>query len=409
MQLLDCNDAALRLWRDGEDTFLMGVVWFSEGRYQFGQTAWQQARRAPREINNRYWHRLSTQPLSPALGPARHTADLVHAHLQALLADVSGDLALVIPGAMEPAQLSLLLGIIETLPVTPSAVVHRSALVGADIGEQCAHVELHLHQASITPVHMIDGMATTGDTQLLPGFGLLGLIDDIAEIIGQQFVSQTRFDPQRRAETEQALYEQIPGLLNALATQGEVSCSVEGHTARISADTLRTVGQRFSTALTPLIPDDVSLIAFDNLLSSLPGLSLSSRQGQPLRTQAVSPSAVVAGAAELSANGGELVFQRQVACASASQLATPAPQAVTATPAPAPTVSHYVIAGHAAALSPGTAIAPGVSVTGSHQVTVHSDTQAQLNGHPVDGSVTLSVGDRLVAGGVEVLFITVAS
>jgi len=407
MQLLDCNDAALRLWRDGEDTFLMGVAWFSEGRYQFGQTAWQQARRAPREINNRYWHRLSTQPLSPALGPARHTADLVHAHLQALLADVSGDLALVIPGAMEPAQLSLLLGIIETLPVTPSAVVHRSALVGAGIGEQCAHVELHLHQASITPVHLIDGMATTGDTQLLPGFGLLGLIDDIAEIIGQQFVSQTRFDPQRRAETEQALYEQIPGLLNALATQGEVSCSVEGHTARISADTLRTVGQRFSTALTPLIPDDISLIAFDSLLSSLPGLALASQQGQPLRTQAVLPSAVVAGAAQLSTNTGELVFQRQVACVSASQLATPAPQAVTATPAPA--VSHYVIAGHAAALSPGTAIAPGVSVTGSHQVTVHSDTQAQLNGHPVDGSVTLSVGDRLVAGGVEVLFITVAS
>ena len=64
MQLLDCNDAALRLWRDGDDTFLMGIAWFNEGRYQFGQTAWQQARRAPREINNRYWHRLSTQPLS---------------------------------------------------------------------------------------------------------------------------------------------------------------------------------------------------------------------------------------------------------------------------------------------------------------------------------------------------------
>ena len=405
MQLLDCNDAALRLWRDGEDTFLMGVAWFSEGRYQFGQTAWQQARRAPREINNRYWHRLSTQPLSPALGPARHTADLVHAHLQALLADVSGDLALVIPGAMEPAQLSLLLGIIETLPVTPSAVVHRSALVGAGIGEQCAHVELHLHQASITPVHMIDGMATTGDTQLLPGFGLLGLIDDIAEIIGQQFVSQTRFDPQRRAETEQALYEQIPGLLNALATQGEVSCSVEGHTARISADTLRAVGRRFSTALVPLIPGNISLIAYDNLLSSLPGLSLSSQQGQPLRKQAVLPSAVVAGAAELSSHGGELVFQRQVACASASQLATPAPQAVTA----APTVSHYVIAGHAATLSPGTAIAPGVSVTGSNQVTVASSAEAQLNGQAIDGSVTFAAGDRLTAGGIEVLFITVES
>ena len=82
MQLLDCNDASLRLWRDGLDTWSPGFVRFSDGHYQFGEPAWQQARRAPREINNRYWHRLSTQDLSPALGPARHTADLVHAHLE---------------------------------------------------------------------------------------------------------------------------------------------------------------------------------------------------------------------------------------------------------------------------------------------------------------------------------------
>lgn len=405
MQILDCNDAALRLWRDGDDTFLMGIAWFNEGRYQFGQTAWQQARRAPREINNRYWHRLSTQPLSPALGPARHTADLVHAHLQALLSDVSGEIALVIPGAMEPAQLSLLLGIMETLPVTPSAVVHRSALVGAGIGEHCAHVELHLHQASITPVHMTDGMATTGDTQLLPGFGLLGLIDDLAEIIGQQFVSQTRFDPQRRAETEQALYEQIPSLLQALASQSEVSCSVEGHTARISADALRTVGQRFSAALGPLIPTETPLIAFDSLLSSLPGLSLASQQGQLLRTQAVAPTAVLSGATHLSPSNGELLFQRQIACASTPQAHIPAPQLLTATS----TVSHYLIAGRAAALTPGTTIAPGVSVAGPHRVTIASSAQAQLNGQAIDGDVTLSVGDRLMASGVEVLFISVES
>jgi hypothetical protein len=72
-------------------------------------------------------------------------------------------------------------------------------------------------------------------------------------------------------------------------------------------------------------------------------------------------------------------------------------------------VSHYVIAGHAATLSPGTAIAPGVSVTGSHQVTVASSAEAQLNGQAIDGSVTLAAGDRLTAGGIEVLFITVES
>ena len=68
MRLLDCNDAALRLWHEGEAQWSPGLAWFHDGRYQFGEIAWQQARRAPREVNTRYWHRLATQPLSPALG-----------------------------------------------------------------------------------------------------------------------------------------------------------------------------------------------------------------------------------------------------------------------------------------------------------------------------------------------------
>ena len=68
MRLLDCNDASLRLWNEGDALWSPGVVWLSGDRYLFGEPAWEQARRAPREISNRYWHRLSTQPLSPALG-----------------------------------------------------------------------------------------------------------------------------------------------------------------------------------------------------------------------------------------------------------------------------------------------------------------------------------------------------
>ena len=124
MRLLDCNDASLRLWNEDEALWSPGIAWFTEGQYRFGEPAWLQARRAPREINNRFWHRLSTQPLSPALGPARHTADLVHAHLEALLGDGHDDLMLAIPGAMESGQLSLLLGILQTLPVTALSLIH---------------------------------------------------------------------------------------------------------------------------------------------------------------------------------------------------------------------------------------------------------------------------------------------
>ena len=416
MRLLDCNDASLRLWNEGDALWSPGVVWLSGDRYLFGEPAWEQARRAPREINNRYWHRLSTQPLSPALGPARHTADLVHAHLEALLDGISGDITLAIPGAMESAQLSLLLGILQTLPVTVSSVVHRSALVGAATGQSCAHVELQLHQASITAVTVGHGVARAGQTQLLPGHGLLGLMDDIAERIGEQFVSQTRFDPQRRAETEQALYLQLPDLLRALGTQSEVSCSVEGHTARIAADALRPVGAAFTQALATLMPAGSAHIALDALLSALPGLDL------PLQATTTGPEVIPLIAGTLAPSTGELHFQREAPCAIAtspghapaeSQSRAAAPtQADTEQESPkmgqAPgSATHSLTSGHAAPLNPGAHITDDVSAIESGVIDIAPGTPAELNDQPVEGLVAVNAGDRLCAGGVEVRFITV--
>ena len=417
MRLLDCNDASLRLWNDGDALWSPGVVWLSGDRYQFGEPAWEQARRAPREINNRYWHRLSTQPLSPALGPARHTADLVHAHLEALLNGISGDITLAIPGAMEPGQLSLLLGILQTLPVTASGVVHRSALVGAAAGQSCAHVELQLHQASITDVTVENGVARAGETQLLPGHGLLGLMDDIAERIGEQFVAQTRFDPQRRAETEQALYLQLPDLLRALGTQSEVSCSVEGHIALIAADTLRPVGAAFTQALGPLLPGDTTLIALDALLSALPGLDL-----LPMKATTTGPEDISLIAGSIAPSAGELHFQREAPCGNAissgqapadsQQLAAASTQRKTeqesleTVQAPG-SVTHSLTGGHAVPLNPGMHIADGVSAAESGAIDIAAGTPAKLNDQPVEGRVAVNAGDRLCGGGVEVRFITV--
>ena len=416
MRLLDCNDASLRLWNGGDALLSPGVVWLSGDRYQFGELAWEQARRAPREINNRYWHRLSTQPLSPALGPARHTADLVHAHLEALFNGISGDITLAIPGAMEPGQLSLLLGILQTLPVTASGVVHRSALAGAATGQSCAHVELQLHQASITDVTVDNGVARAGETQLLPGHGLLGLMDDIAERIGEQFVAQTRFDPQRRAETEQALYLQLPDLLQALGTQSEVSCSVEGHSARIAADALRPVGAAFTQALAPLLPAGTAHIALDALLSALPGLDL------PVQATTTEPEDISLIAGTLAPPRGELHFQREAPCGKAtSSRQAPADLQQLAAASTQPTTeqesletvqvygsaTHSLTGGHAVPLSPGQHIADGVSAMESGVIDIAPGTPAELNDQHVEGLLAVNAGDRLCAGGVEVRFITV--
>ena len=417
MRLLDCNDASLRLWDEGDAFWSPGVVWLSGDRYLFGEPAWEQARRAPREINNRYWHRLSTQPLSPALGPARHTADLVHAHLEVLLSGISGDITLAIPGAMEPGQLSLLLGILQTLPVTASSVVHRSALVGAAAGQSCAHVELQLHQASITDVTVENGMARAGETQLLPGHGLLGLMDDIAERIGEQFVAQTRFDPQRRAEAEQTLYLQLPDLLRALGTQSEVSCSVEGHIASIAADTLRPVGAAFTQALGPLLPAGTAHIALDALLSALPGLDL-----LPMQATTIGPEDISLIAGTIAPSVGDLHFQREAPCGNATssgqapadsqQLAAawtqPKTEKESLETSQAPgSATHSLTGGHAVPLSSGKHIADGVSAAESGGIDIAAGTPAELNDQPVEGRVAVNAGDRLCAGGVEVRFITV--
>lgn len=416
MKLLDCNDASLRLWHEGEVIWSPGIAWLSDGRYQFGQAAWAQSRRAPREINNRFWHRLSTQPLSPSLGQARHTADLVHAHLETLLGQSTDDLALIIPGAMEPDQLSLLLGILQTLPVETRGVVHRSALVGSYLGASCAHIELHLHQASITTVSVEAGHAYAGATQLLPGHGLLGLMDDIAERIAEQFVAQTRFDPQRRAETEQLLYEKIPELLHALSAQSEVSCTIEGHTARVSADALRSVGEALSRVIAPLLPAGTEHVALDALLSNLPGLTL------PHATSAVPPEAAATSAAHLSLPEGELLFQREVPCQKThtdapvpTQQLTPAPTesetqaSETPTPSKRPPATHQLIGGQATPLVLGATLAEGVTVSRVSELMIQADSGAQINGGPVEGSLGVFAGDRLTAPGVDILLIAVAS
>ena len=411
MRLLDCNDAALRLWQDGEGIWSPGIAWFAGGQYQFGEPAWQRARLSPREINNRFWHRLSTQPLSPALGPARHTADLVHTHLQTLLGEVPGDVRLAIPGTMEPAQLSLLLGILQTLPVTAQSVIHRSALIGSAVGEACAHVELHLHQASITGVSVTDGIATAQETQLLPGQGLLGLMDEIAERIGEQFVSQTRFDPQRRAETEQALYQQIPSLLGSLVTQSEISCTVEGHTARITREALAPVGAAFSRALAPLLPAGVERIALDALLSELPGLTL------PGERISVSAEIIPRAAHLLEMTEGELIFQREAPCSGlvapgnppgiAAQEDAPVAEANSGHIAPAAAVTHQLIAGHATPLTLGSSVTDGVVLSGVNELTVTTEAAVTLNGRSVEGVTAISAGDRLTVEGVDVDFIVV--
>jgi hypothetical protein len=251
--LLDINDSNLQMWCGDVLLKSPGYTLFDEQQYIFGHPARAAARIRPRDINTRYWWQLNTEALQPALGPARHTADLVHAHLLDMhkQAGEPEEILLAVSSGMQRDQLALLLGIIEQCPFNAVGLVNRSVALASLYGGpgKLYHVEIQLHQAVISEL-----TESSGDVELqrvfpLPGCGLLQLQEKLVEIIAKAFIRQTRFDPRRKADAEQQLYDALPDALGALDSASEYSLVVMGYRARINRSDLLDAGRRlFSSA-----------------------------------------------------------------------------------------------------------------------------------------------------------------
>ncbi len=274
---LDINDSNLQLWH-GEQVFQSPGYALLEGQqYRFGQPARNVARLRPRDINSRYWWQLNTKTLQPALGPARHTADLVHAHLLDIhkQAGCPEEMILAAPSSMHRDQVALLLGIIEQCPFEAVGLVNRSVALAS----QCSasgklyHLEIQLHQAVISEVTSVNGFVELQDVFPLHGHGLLQLQEQLVEIIGRAFIHQTRFDPRRKADTEQQLYGHLPAVLLAIEETGEHHLDIEGYRARICHDDLQVVARSLLESATRIIgksaPDD--RVMLDPGVAVLPG------------------------------------------------------------------------------------------------------------------------------------------
>ncbi|MEP4486986.1 MAG: hypothetical protein ABJ013_15250 [Halioglobus sp.] len=276
---LDTNDASLQLWCGDNHLQSPGYALLEGGKnYQFGTGARAAARLQPRNINTRFWWQLNMEPLQPALGPARHTGDLVHAHLQAMHEEVDkpDEWVLAVPGSMQRDQLSLLLGIIGQCPFDAVGLVNRSVALASTLGGsgRIFHLEVQLHQALLSELAESNGVVELKRAVPLPGCGMLQLQERLVETIAAAFIRQTRFDPRRKAETEQALYDRLPEALQTLASQAETNLEVNGYRARVNRSDLSAAGQRLFEAAPEAMgvakPDD--RIMLDPLSHLLPGL-----------------------------------------------------------------------------------------------------------------------------------------
>lgn len=251
--LLDILDSDLCLHVGDRQVCSPGYALLEGDAYRFGETARGSARRQPRYISTRFWWQLGTQPLQPALGPARHTADLVHAHLIEVhrAAGEPEEVVLAVPDSLGRDQLALLLGIARTCPFEVVGLINRSVLAAEPHADapHVFHLELQLHQALLTHLEVEGGQLRLLRSHALPGSGLLALQEAIVERVARAFIHNTRFDPRRKADTEQTLYDGLFGYLEELQSSSETQIDINGYSTRISVEEMASVADRLRDAI----------------------------------------------------------------------------------------------------------------------------------------------------------------
>lgn len=413
---LDINDCNLQLWHSQGRIQSPGYALLEGQEYHFGNAARGAARLRPRDINTRFWWQLSTEPLQPALGPARHTADLVHAHLLALHREAGepSEVLLATSGSMQREQLSLLLGIVQQCSFDAVGLINRSTLLGSIHGNggRVFHLELQLHQA------LLSELATSGsDISLsravpLPGCGLLQLQERLVEVVAAGFIRQTRFDPRRKAETEQLLYDALPPALQALSRGNETNIEVNGYRARVTRAELAGVGQRLydSAAQTIGRLEPLDKLLVDPLVGLLPGINEAFPQVQVAAPEA-QWQAVQGHGDTLLSRGEALGFTTTLPCLSRSADTPIEPAPLEPMPEPGPVVQPtHLLQGHRAEPldAVGTALENGaeiVAVAGSWEL---RGSGIAVNGEAASAGLVLAAGDVLTtAGGAEYRLIEV--
>ncbi len=267
--ILEINDQAITLTTQQGRYASPGYALFEGQWLALGEEAEQQARLQPRAANNQFWQQLSLEPLPNASDKIQHTADLVYHQLQTLFRELTDHrVILALPGYFSDEQISLLLGICDSLQQPIIGIVDMALIACADqpAGDYW-HLDMHLHQCLLSHIKIANGRVDKTQNIVIPGSGKAQFNDAWVRAISDEFIQQTRFNPRHKAEHEQILYNQLEPWWHSLRA-GDSQVQVAENSVSLSFNTLIQASKR---ALEPL------LTTLDDCLSSTtqPGLLLS--------------------------------------------------------------------------------------------------------------------------------------
>lgn len=263
-----------------------GFALLEDDELATGLKAFEKARVKPRRIQNRFWSDLKTDPLSDRRFQHLSSADLVSRHLEHVWKSVSasGDrLVIAVPAYMSGAHLGLFLGIANELGVPVVGLV--DAAVAATRreyrGAVPVHVDLSLHATTLTRIGQA-GQAQLDRSAVIKASGMMSLYDAWIRVIADAFVKQSRFDPLHTAETEQLLLDRLSDWLAAASSSEKVTLDVEyrgiSHSAELeSLDLISAaapVYQRIASQLRAIYrAEETPAIQLSDRAARMPGLA----------------------------------------------------------------------------------------------------------------------------------------
>lgn len=291
MDILEINDIALSLYRQGQHIEHLCLVHKQDNGLLFDQQALAGQRLAPSQCASGYWHHLSLEPLN-LIGELRHTADLAHRQLLALAQQVGPSPVLVaVPGNLNQAQLALLLGIMRETPWQVTGLIYTAlgSLVNRVDSGMHLHVALHSKHIVLTELSATDSLSHS-NYQLLSGIGLDSLCDYLMKHLAKRYIHELRFDPMHQGNTEQALYLWV----RQYCLSGQrMPLSIANRTLPLDDSELPRRIQQFMAPLLSLLTSHPNHIWLAHHLARLPGLTATLPQAKVLDANAVLDAAAL--------------------------------------------------------------------------------------------------------------------
>ena len=412
-----------------------GFALLDDDELTTGSSAFENARIKPRKIQNRFWSQLTTDPLPDRRFQHLSAADLVSRQLEQIWQKVAGSgdrLVVAVPAYMSGDNLGLFLGIANELDVPVVGLV--DAAVAATRreyqGAVPVHVDLGLHVSTLSRLKQT-GQVQLDRSEVIQNSGMLALYDAWIRAISDAFVKQSRFDPLHTAETEQLLLDRLGEWLSGASVNDKVALEIEyrgiAHNAELESLELISaaapVYQRIASQLRAVYrAEETPAIQLSDRAARMPGLAdmLAARVGGDIFL--LEPGATARGlltrCRDMQRGGGGVTLIRQLPWDQ-----SPVKIEQDETPVVAGQPTHLLFENTAYEIDSRALLMGSQPVAGERWIDLRGDMPGVsrrhcsierrngqcivqdysrygtfLNGHRIDGSAVLQVGDLIRLG-----------